>query len=359
MTGETPKTPKADKPRPAKAALDAAAKISRQFASATATATAAAASAASAVGAKVAHAAPTIAPGKPGLMISPLAVPFPAMPPILGVELASGRAGFYKELRDDLLLVHFPDGASCAGVFTRHGVGSAPVDWCKKQLEAGGGEDVRALVINAGCANSFTGKPGADAARRVASAVAKHLDCRQRDVMLCSTGVIGVVLDDAKIIHRLPEVEGRLKADNWPTAAQAIMTTDTFPKGAYAEADIDGVTVKIGGVAKGSGMIAPDMATMLSFIVTDASITSRCRQSSRLAMAEATRRAASAPGLLVKELAQPALTTRAWMSSPPPISSCFLHQSTGAEPTPCRVNTPAQVAPSGKCISSTSSRTVL
>jgi len=273
MTGETPKTPKADKPRPAQAALDAAAKISRQFASATATATAAAASAASAVGAKVAHAAPTIAPGKPGLMISPLAVPFPAMPPIAGVELASGRAGFYKELRDDLLLVHFPDGASCAGVFTRHGVGSAPVDWCKKQLEAGGGEAVRALVINAGCANSFTGKPGADAARRVASAVGKHLDCRQRDVMLCSTGVIGVVLDDAKIIHRLPEVEGRLRADNWPTAAQAIMTTDTFPKGAYAEAEIDGVTVKIGGVAKGSGMIAPDMATMLSFIVTDASIT--------------------------------------------------------------------------------------
>ncbi len=273
MTGETPKTPKADKPRPAKAALDAAAKISRQFASATATATAAAASAASAVGAKVAHAAPAAQQGKPGLMISPLAVPFPAMPPIMGVEFASGRAGFYKELRDDLLLVHFPDGATCAGVFTRHGVGSAPVDWCKKQLEAGGGEDVRALVINAGCANSFTGKPGADAARRVASAVAKHLDCRQRDVMLCSTGVIGVVLDDAKIIHRLPEVEGKLKADNWHQAAQAIMTTDTFPKGAYAEAEIDGVTVKIGGVAKGSGMIAPDMATMLSFIVTDASIT--------------------------------------------------------------------------------------
>ena len=265
MTG---KTPTAGKPGPGKAALDAAAKISRQLATATATATAAAASA---VGAKVAAAAPT--PGKPGLMISPLAVPFPAMPPIDGVELASGRAGFYKDVRDDVLLVRFPDGAACAGVFTRHGVGSAPVDWCKRQLEAGGGEDVHALVINAGCANSFTGKPGADAARRVASAVAKRLDCRQRDVMLCSTGVIGVVLDDGKIIHRLAEIEGRLAADNWPLAAQAIMTTDTFPKGAYAEADIDGVKVRIGGVAKGSGMIAPDMATMLSFIVTDASIT--------------------------------------------------------------------------------------
>ena len=268
MTGKPPQTakPQAAKARPAKAALDAAAKISRQLASATATATAAAASA---VGAKVAAAAP----GKPGLMISPLAVPFPAMPPIAGVELASGRAGFYKDVRDDVLLVHFPDGAACAGVFTRHGVGSAPVDWCKRQLETGGGEDVRALVINAGCANSFTGKPGADAARRVASAVAKHLDCRQRDVMLCSTGVIGVVLDDGKIIHRLPDIEARLAADNWPAAAQAIMTTDTFPKGAYAEALIDGVKVKIAGVAKGSGMIAPDMATMLSFIVTDASVT--------------------------------------------------------------------------------------
>jgi glutamate N-acetyltransferase / amino-acid N-acetyltransferase len=265
MTG---KPPTAAKPGPGKVALDAAAKISRQLATATATATAAAASA---VGAKVAAAAP--APGKPGLMISPLAVPFPAMPPIDGVELASGRAGFYKDVRDDVLLVHFPDGAACGGVFTRHGVGSAPVDWCKRQLEAGGGEDIRALVINAGCANSFTGKPGADAARRVASAVAKRLDCRQRDVMLCSTGVIGVVLDDTKIVRRLPDIEGKLAADNWPAAAQAIMTTDTFPKGAYAEALIDGVKVKIAGVAKGSGMIAPDMATMLSFIVTDASIT--------------------------------------------------------------------------------------
>jgi len=271
------KTPKPAKTAPAKAALDAAAKISRQLATATAnataSATAAAASAASAVGAvgaKVVANAPV--PGKPGLMISPLAVPFPAMPPIAGVELAAGRAGFYKDVRD-VLLMRFPDGATCGGVFTRHGVGSAPVDWCKKQLEAGGGDDIRALVVNAGCANSFTSKPGADAARRVASAIAKRLDCRQRDVMLASTGVIGVVLDDAKIIHRLPEIEGRLAEDNWPLAAQAIMTTDTFPKGAYAEANIDGVTVRIGGIAKGSGMIAPDMATMLSFIVTDASLT--------------------------------------------------------------------------------------
>jgi glutamate N-acetyltransferase/amino-acid N-acetyltransferase len=217
--------------------------------------------------------AATGAPGKPGLQVSPLAVPFPTIPPIAGVEMATGRAGFYKHEREDLLVFRFPDGAACAGVFTRHSVGSAPVDWCKRQLEATGGEDVRALVVNAGCANAFTGKPGADAARRTASAVAKRFDCRQRDVMLASTGVIGVVLDDPKIAARLPEIEGRLTPDGWAGAARAIMTTDTFPKGAYAEADVDGVKVRIAGIAKGSGMIAPDMATMLSFLVTDANLT--------------------------------------------------------------------------------------
>ena len=210
--------------------------------------------------------------GKPGLAISPLAVPFPTIPPIAGVEIATGRAGFYKHEREDLLLMRFSEGTSAAGVFTRHGVGSAPVDWCKRQLAASGGADVRALVVNAGCANSFTGKPGADAVRRVATAVGKRFDCRQRDVMMASTGVIGVILDDSKITARLPEVETRLTADAWAQAGRAIMTTDTFPKGAYATAMIDGHEVKIAGIAKGSGMIAPDMATMLAFVATDAAI---------------------------------------------------------------------------------------
>ena len=209
---------------------------------------------------------------KAALPVSPLAVPFPAMPPIAGVELATGRAGFYKQDREDLLIMRFAEGTTAAGVFTRHGVGSAPVDWCKRHLAVSGGEDVRALVVNAGCANSFTGRPGADAVRRVASAVAKRFDCRQRDVMAASTGVIGVLLDDAKIIHRLPEVEHRLTEDGWAGAARAIMTTDTFPKGAFAEAVIDGQTVRLAGIAKGSGMIAPDMATMLAFVATDAAI---------------------------------------------------------------------------------------
>jgi glutamate N-acetyltransferase/amino-acid N-acetyltransferase len=220
-------------------------------------------------------------PGPPGkaMPVSPLAVAFPRMLPIAGVELATARAGFYKHEREDLVLMSFPAGASCAGVFTRNAVGSAPVDWCRRQLGATKGEGVRALVVNAGCANAFTGRPGADAVRRLASAVGKRFDCRQRDVMVASTGVIGVVLDEARIIHRLPEAEQKLKADNWAAAARAIMTTDTFPKGAYAEALIDGVPVRIGGVAKGSGMIAPDMATMLAFVVTDAAISPAALQS--------------------------------------------------------------------------------
>jgi glutamate N-acetyltransferase/amino-acid N-acetyltransferase len=211
--------------------------------------------------------------GKAGAMpVSPLAVPFPRMPPIAGVQMATVRAGFYKHERDDLLVMSFPEGASCAGVFTRHGVGSAPVDWCKRHLAMTKGEGVRALVVNAGCANSFTGRPGADAVRRVCSAAGKRFDCRQRDVMVASTGVIGVLLDDSKIVHRLPDIEHRLTEDGWAGAARAIMTTDTFPKGAHAVADIDGAQVKISGICKGSGMIAPDMATMLAFVVTDAAI---------------------------------------------------------------------------------------
>jgi glutamate N-acetyltransferase/amino-acid N-acetyltransferase len=215
---------------------------------------------------------PSNKPAKLAMPVSPLAVPFPRMSPIRGLTMATGRAGFYKHERDDLLVMSFPEGASCAGVFTRHGVGSAPVDWCKRHLGLSKGEGVRALVVNAGCANSFTGRPGADAVRRVASAVGKRFDCRQRDVMVASTGVIGVLLDDAKIVARLPDLEHRLVPDGWGGAARAIMTTDTFPKGAYAEAKVDGVTVRIGGICKGSGMIAPDMATMLAFVVTDAAI---------------------------------------------------------------------------------------
>jgi glutamate N-acetyltransferase/amino-acid N-acetyltransferase len=215
---------------------------------------------------------PATTTGKPGLKVSPNAVPFPAIGQIAGVTLAVGRAGLYKHERNDVMLMGFAEGTTCAGVFTRHGVGSAPVDWCKRHLEANGGRDIRALVVNAGCANSFTGRPGADAARRVASAAAKRFDCRQGQVMMASTGVIGELLPDAKITARLPEIARSLSPDAWGEAARAIMTTDTFAKGAVAEAQIEGETVRIAGIAKGSGMIAPDMATMLAFVATDAAI---------------------------------------------------------------------------------------
>jgi glutamate N-acetyltransferase/amino-acid N-acetyltransferase len=217
--------------------------------------------------------------GKPGLAVSPLAVDLPDMPPVGGVQMATDRAGFYKHDRKDTLLMKFAEGTTCAGVFTRHTIGSAPVDWCKKQLEANDGQDVRALVVNAGCANAFTGKPGADAARRTASALARRIDCRQRDILLASTGVIGVVLDDSKIAARLYDLEKNLRADAWADAAETIMTTDTFPKGASEVAEIDGVRVRINGIAKGSGMIAPDMATMLAFIATDATLSPGVLQS--------------------------------------------------------------------------------
>jgi len=209
---------------------------------------------------------------------SPLAVDFPAMPVIAGVELAGGRAGFYAGERDDLLLMRFSPGTTCAGVFTRHGVGSAPVDWCQKQLRATGGRSVRAVVVNAGCANSFTGHAGAKAAERVATAAAKAVGARPREVMLASTGVIGVLLDDRKVTAALPAALAALTDRSWERAAGAIMTTDTFPKGAAALAHVDSHPVRIAGIAKGSGMIAPNMATMLAFVATDAAVEPRALQ---------------------------------------------------------------------------------
>lgn len=211
-------------------------------------------------------------PGKPGLAVSPLATPFPEIGVVKGVTFASARAGFYKHDRPDVVLMHFPEGASCAGVFTNHAVGSAPVDWCREALDATGGQGVRAVVINAGCANSFTGEAGAVAAARTAEATAADLGCTDHEVLLASTGVIGVLLEYGKILNVLPSLVERQDADAWKAAAFGIMTTDTFPKGSVRTASVDGVAVKVAGIAKGSGMIAPNMATMLAFIATDATV---------------------------------------------------------------------------------------
>jgi len=202
--------------------------------------------------------------------VSPLAPDrFPDLPPIAGLEAAIGRAGFYKHERPDLLLMRCPPGTKAAGVFTTNAVGSAPTDWCKQALQATRG-GARALLVNAGCANSFTGPAGEAACKRSLEAAGEKLGVSAREMMAASTGVIGVVLDDAKIAAALPAM--KMGAVDWPKAAAAIMTTDTFPKGAGASCTIDGVQVNIAGIAKGSGMIAPNMATMLAFVFTDAAL---------------------------------------------------------------------------------------
>jgi glutamate N-acetyltransferase/amino-acid N-acetyltransferase len=213
----------------------------------------------------------TSAPGKPGLAVSPLAVAFPALARVHGLALGVARAGFYKHAREDLLVMRFAPGTVAAGVFTRHAVGSAPVDWCRAALKASGGR-ARALVVNAGCANAFTGQAGAEAVRAVAEAVSAELGCPSEEVLEASTGVIGAPLAYGKILNVLQEVLIEVSEDPWGRAAQAIMTTDTFPKGAGAEAILGGTKVVISGICKGSGMIAPNMATMLAFIGTDAAI---------------------------------------------------------------------------------------
>jgi glutamate N-acetyltransferase/amino-acid N-acetyltransferase len=156
-----------------------------------------------------------------------------------------------------------------AGVFTRSKCPSAPVDWCRANLAGG---TARALVVNSGNANAFTGKKGREAVALTAKIAAKAAGCKQSEVFLASTGVIGEPLDATKYDAVLDKAFAAGKADGWLDAARAIMTTDTFPKVATATATLGGVTVTINGMAKGAGMIAPDMATMLSFVFTDAPI---------------------------------------------------------------------------------------
>jgi glutamate N-acetyltransferase/amino-acid N-acetyltransferase len=207
--------------------------------------------------------------GKANPAVSPLApAAFPALPGIAGVTAAIGRAGLYKHQRPDLALFAVPPATRAAGVFTSNAVGSAPTDWCKAALKGAG--RTRGLMVNAGCANSFTGAAGDSAAARCAAAAGDVIGAARDEILLASTGVIGVVLDDAKVRAALPVM--RLAPVVWEDAARAIMTTDTFPKGSGGTAKIDGVKVSIAGIAKGSGMIAPNMGTMLAFVFTDAAI---------------------------------------------------------------------------------------
>ena len=208
--------------------------------------------------------------GKSTLAVSPLAPEaYPALPPIAGVMLAAGEAGIKHANRVDVLLVEVAAGTSVAGVFTRSKAPSAPVDWCREVLAVG---KARALVVNSGNANAFTGKRGMAAVEGTAAAVKATLGCAENEVYIASTGVIGEPLDHSKIATALPGLKATLSDASWADAAKAIMTTDTFPKGAAAVVQGDGGPIHISGIAKGSGMIAPDMATMLVYIFTDAKI---------------------------------------------------------------------------------------
>src|SRR5271163_3437693 len=232
-------------------------------------------------------------------LTSPLAVNLPELPPLAGVRLGAAAAGIRYKGRNDLVMAELAPGTTVAGVFTSNKCPGAPIDWCRAAL---GGGRARALVVNAGNANVFTGRAGAEATRASAAAAAKLVGCPPKQVFLGSTGVIGEVLPHARgaeehlfgraadqvflgstgvigevlpharLTAALPALHASLREDGWEAAARGIMTTDTFPKAATRVAQIGDAKVRISGIAKGSGMIAPDMATMLCFIFTDAKV---------------------------------------------------------------------------------------
>jgi glutamate N-acetyltransferase / amino-acid N-acetyltransferase len=202
--------------------------------------------------------------------VSPLApVHVPHMPAIPGVRLATAAAGIRYAERTDVLLALFEPGTTAAGVFTRSKCPSAPVEWCRAYLKK---SKTRALVVNSGNANAFTGKSGRDACKITAQIAARAVGCKPNDVFLASTGVIGEPLKAEAFDGVMEGMVARAQPGDFLAAARAIMTTDTFPKVATATAKIGKTKVTINGIAKGAGMIAPDMATMLSFIFTDAAI---------------------------------------------------------------------------------------
>jgi glutamate N-acetyltransferase / amino-acid N-acetyltransferase len=214
--------------------------------------------------------------GKPG-QVSPLApAGFPALPEIAGVRFAAAAAGVRYQGRLDVMLAEIASGASVAGVFTRSATRSAPVLWCEERLAEHQAAPVAAggfaILVNSGNSNAFTGRAGLAAVEMTVGAVAAALAVPAGHVFVASTGVIGEPLAADRIVAAVEGLRDGLAAGGAAEAARAIMTTDTFPKGAAARVDLDGVEVAIAGFAKGSGMIAPDMATMLVFLFTDAAV---------------------------------------------------------------------------------------
>ncbi len=209
--------------------------------------------------------------------VSPLAPKtYPAMPIIDGVRMATAAAGIKYKNRTDVLLMVFDRPAQVAGVFTTSKCPSAPVDFCRANLAGG---VARGLVVNSGNANAFTGMKGRAATTLTAQSAASAIGADAGTIFLASTGVIGEPLDATKFAPVLKDMADKASGDAWLEAAKAIMTTDTFPKVASRTAEIGGVAVTINGIAKGAGMIAPDMATMLSFVATDADISAKVLQS--------------------------------------------------------------------------------
>jgi len=202
--------------------------------------------------------------------ISPLAPKkYARMPPLEGLRIATAEAGIKYKNRTDLLAMVLDEGTEVAGVFTRSKCPSAPVDFCRENLPGG---KARIVVVNSGNANAFTGKKGRETTRMTGEAAAKAANCPVSEVFLASTGVIGEPLDAKKFSHLLGGLVKDAQSDRWLDAAKAIMTTDTFPKVATVTVKLGDADVTINGIAKGAGMIAPDMATMLSFVATDAPI---------------------------------------------------------------------------------------
>jgi glutamate N-acetyltransferase/amino-acid N-acetyltransferase len=208
---------------------------------------------------------------------SPLAPKtFPRLPVITGLKMGSLAAGIKYKRRADLTFFELAKGSTIAGVFTQSTMPGAPVEWCRQHIKAG---KVRGIVINAGNANVFTGAAGLAAAENTAKSAAKLIGAKAGEIFIASTGVIGENLAVDRLLAKLPALHRKLAAKKWSNVAKAICTTDTFPKAATRTATIDGKDFRIAGIAKGSGMIMPDMATMLSFLFTDAKIPAPVLQS--------------------------------------------------------------------------------
>ena len=216
---------------------------------------------------------------KNSVKIAPMASEFPPIPPIEGILFATGSAGIsagitYKN-RDDVVLIHACAGSQIAGVFTRSATRAACVLDCQSKLPSSidsPPDKPIGIVVNSGNANAFTGAQGLASVVEIVRTTADVLKTEPSRIFTSSTGVIGEPLDPAPICAMLPDLHGNLRDDSVASAAKAIMTTDTFAKGAYRQITIDGQPILIGGFAKGSGMIAPDMATMLAYIFTDARV---------------------------------------------------------------------------------------